>query len=194
MVTITISGTDYDSYLSVADADDFLGADLALYATWAAATTDDKGRALVSATRWIDQQSWQGSKTSDAQPLDWPRTGVIFEGESVDSGSVPQDILDGCAMLAALLIQDSSIAGSSSTSSNIKRVLAGTAEVEFFTPTKGGSFPDKADRYFRGYLSGYASLTYNFGSLAFGTKDSDGNTIASDIPIQSSFIRNSGLA
>lgn len=193
MVTITIDAVNYESYLSVSDADDFLNADLGLNAIWAAASTDDKGRALVSATRWIDQQTWQGEKVSDAQALDWPRTGVTVEGNEVSSASVPQDILDGCATLAALLIQSSTIATSSSTGSNIKRVLAGSAEVEFFRPTTGSRFPDLVMRYLGPYLAAFSDLTYNLGSVAFGTKDADGNTIVSDIPTQDSFLKTGGL-
>lgn len=193
MVTIVIAGINYESYLSLQDADDFLGGDLTLNALWLAVPEAARSQALVTATRWTDQQTWQGERVSQAQALDWPRTGVSVEGHDVSSASIPQDILDGVATLAALLVEDNAILESSTTGSNIKLVVAGSAEVEFFRSTSGTKFPDQVQRYIGAYLEAFGELTYNLGSLAFGTRDADGVIIPSDIPTQGSFLRNSGL-
>lgn len=111
-------------------------------ASWVAATDTVKDQALVTATRMLDRQRWQGSKYDSEQALAWPRSGVTDrEGNSIDETAVPQDILDATCELALSLIIDSDVQNSSSSSQNIKRVQAGSASVEYFRPTFGGRFP-----------------------------------------------------
>ena len=43
---------------------------------WASATTDQKNRALFSATQRIDRERFLGARATDTQALQWPRTGV----------------------------------------------------------------------------------------------------------------------
>ena len=64
---------DANSYASAADADAYH--DGHLYASaWTAATTPNKEKALVMATRLIDgEYQFNGFKRSDAQALQWPR-------------------------------------------------------------------------------------------------------------------------
>ena len=45
-------------------------------AAWASATTDQKNRALYTATQRIDRERFLGARASDTQALQWPRTGV----------------------------------------------------------------------------------------------------------------------
>ena len=64
---------DANSYASAADGDAYH--DGHLYASaWTAATTPNKEKALVMATRLIDgEYQFNGFKRSDAQALQWPR-------------------------------------------------------------------------------------------------------------------------
>jgi len=43
---------------------------------WASATTDQKNRALYSATQRLDRERFLGARATDTQALQWPRTGV----------------------------------------------------------------------------------------------------------------------
>src|SRR5437879_4001006 len=65
--------TDANSYASAADGDAYY--DGHLYASaWTAATTANKEKALVFATRLIDSQfQFNGYRVSDRQGLQWPR-------------------------------------------------------------------------------------------------------------------------
>jgi hypothetical protein len=54
------------------------------------------------ARRVIDQQQFTGERTSADQLLAWPRTGIA----SVDSATVPQDVVDAQCELALAFIRN----------------------------------------------------------------------------------------
>jgi hypothetical protein len=95
--------TNANSYASVADGDAY--ANERLRATdWTAATSDDKARALIMATRLIDQEiQFNGYKGSQTQALQWPRRLCpdpdsdqlsIILGGSVSSGPyLPENVV-----------------------------------------------------------------------------------------------------
>lgn len=137
------------SYASRATGDAY--ADTRLYATaWTSATGDDKDRALIMATRVIDQEiQFNGYKVDQLQSLQWPRrqcpdpdsTDIsVFSSSSGTVGpylpddQVPKAIVDAtCEMAIQLLTSNRT---GDAEGQGIKRVdLAGALEVEFF----GGS-------------------------------------------------------
>jgi hypothetical protein len=74
----TPGAADANSYLTLAAAqliiDGFVqDADVT---AWATATTDQKNRALFSATQRLDRERFLGARATDTQALQWPRTGV----------------------------------------------------------------------------------------------------------------------
>jgi len=139
--TITLAGISYDVYgltsSPVVDADSYLNAKLGA-TTWAAASADDKARALVSAARWLDRVSaFSGDKTSASQALEWPRDGAYCGTTAIADGTIPDAVAQAEFELAFILIGDSSAQDASGQGSNVKRVKAGSAEVEFFDATIG---------------------------------------------------------
>lgn len=67
-----------NSYTAILEADAYHEAHV-LGATWAAATDDQKCRALQTATRQIDaNMDWLGVATYGTQVLAWPRVGMIY--------------------------------------------------------------------------------------------------------------------
>lgn len=136
--TITIGGINYTAYASLAEADAYLAADPTRAAAWAALTVDQKGVNLVAATRRLDLLEWSGTPLSDTQTTDWPRENATCSGKPVTSTDVPIEIENGTILQAGsiALAPDQSNAGTSG--SNIRRVAAGSAEVEFFRPTIPG--------------------------------------------------------
>ncbi len=77
-INATIGGSSANSYLTLADAqlivDGFVqDADIT---AWATATTDQKNRALFTATQRLDRERFIGARSTDTQALQWPRTGV----------------------------------------------------------------------------------------------------------------------
>jgi len=187
VTTVTIAGVVYSIYgerdvdggTAQPSAGEYLGGSFTSSAIWAALSATQQGQCLVEATRWLDRQRWAGSKTSDAQPLQWPRTGVTrIDGSAVDSATVPDEIVFACYELAVLISQDPDLpAAQPGASGNIKRVEGGPANVEFFQPQSIAIFPLKAYDLVSQFLSGSGdvgvSISYATGTGHASSFDSD---------------------
>lgn len=141
MALVAWPDPDANSYSSRADAqtyfDDRLGSD-----AWEDATDNEKDQSLVTATRMIDRVPFEGEKTSDSQPLEWPRTGATDkDGNELPDDELPEVLLEAVYELALALLEQPTLASSVSTGSNIKRLKAGSAEIEYFKATTGTTFP-----------------------------------------------------
>lgn len=119
MATVTINTVEYEGFSTVAAADTFLAADVVRALPWAALSADQKGRALISATRLMLQLPWC---VTAPDPL-------VVQSEPVPSVN---------AMLAADIAAKPKLFADASGDSNVKSVKAGSAEVEFFSPVDGG--------------------------------------------------------
>ena len=122
------------------------------------ATNANKQKALVSATRWLDRQKWQGAKTSSSQALEFPRTGLVDKyGDEVADDSVPTAVESACYELAYILLDDATKQDNADTGSNVKKVQAGSASVEFFVGSQGSGdiFPPQVLDLVRQFLDGY---------------------------------------
>src|SRR5512139_131065 len=80
MPTVTVETgaglTNSNSYCTVAEADTYHTTHL-YPRVWDEATSDQKARAVIWATRLLDEQcKWRGERMSTSQALRWPRTGV----------------------------------------------------------------------------------------------------------------------
>ena len=60
---------------------------------------------LIKAMDYLEAQSFKGTKTDAAQPLQWPRTGVYIDGMLIDSDTVPQEVKDAQAVIAVSIDQ-----------------------------------------------------------------------------------------
>ena len=150
-VDATVGGAEANSYLTVADADDILDLRLGTSA-WSSASTDDKGRALIMATRDIDSNRFQGERISSTQVLEFPRT---YQREAATE--IPRDIQFACAEQALWCLQNSATGGRSErqqlraegvtsyTVGSLSETLSDGISVG------GGLSPDSA-RYLAGYL------------------------------------------
>lgn len=124
--TVDINGNTYDVYVSVAEVDEYANGSLTADA-WQAMVADDKARVLVSVTRWIDSQCWQGEKVDPAQPLAWPRT--IGDIATIELAAT---------QLAILLAANPELADQSmglvtvAADGGTKRLKAGSVEIEYF--------------------------------------------------------------
>jgi hypothetical protein len=163
-----------DSYVTVAEADAYHLASIH-GANWTAAVNLTKEQALLTATRMLERQEWVGTKTSPVQALDWPRTGVTYpDGTPVPSATVPQFIKDAECELALALINDQSVQINEDTSNNIRRLKAGSAEIEYFRPTSGSRFPTIVAELVNFYLASAAGFSApNWGDVETETQISD---------------------
>jgi len=101
--------SDANAYASAADGDAYH--DGHLYASaWTAATTANKEKALVMASRLIDGQfQFDGSRVKETQALQWPREGCHDPdaASAVARNVVPKSVVEAtCEMARELLIAD----------------------------------------------------------------------------------------
>jgi len=77
-IDATVGGENANSYLTLEAAEAIIGGFVQDddVVAWASATTDQKNRALVSATQRLDRERFLGARATDTQALQWPRTGV----------------------------------------------------------------------------------------------------------------------
>lgn len=160
MGTVTIGSTSYTIYGTRAAADEYWAAMLGQAATaWEDADDADADKALVSATRLLDRQSY----------VEEAETFALRDAiENADGLEVFQV---ACYELAGALLVDPTLLSTPTSGKNIKRVSAveGT-EVEFFAPTLGitGRFPTQVQELIGDYLAG-AEIGSVSGSFSSGT-------------------------
>lgn len=94
-----------NSYVTVAEADAYF-ADRLHSTNWINAIATDKEKALIQATKMIDFKHFMGYKTISSQLLKFPRTGIYYDGELLDSLSVPLSIMSAVFELAIYLLSD----------------------------------------------------------------------------------------
>jgi len=77
-IDATPGGANANSYLTLNDAQAIIDGFVqdADVTAWASATTDQKNRALFTATQRLDRERFLGARSTDTQALQWPRTGV----------------------------------------------------------------------------------------------------------------------
>lgn len=140
ITTIVIGGLNYVSYASLLEANQYLLVDPTRSDAWAALSDDQKGENLVAATRRLDLLRWAGEKSDGAsQPNAWPRTGVTYpDGTAVSTTDVPLEVEQATILLAGSIALDATNSEAGTAGSNVRRVRAGSAEVEFFRPTIPG--------------------------------------------------------
>jgi hypothetical protein len=131
-IDATPGSADANSYATVAQGDTYHeGRSHA--STWEDADEEDKIRALITATRLLDQQfDWNGTVVDGVQALLWPRIGVYgLNGYLLDAVSIPKPLREATAEYARLLIEEDRTLDSETALAGIKRVKAGPVDVEF---------------------------------------------------------------
>lgn len=188
--TVSISGKQFSIYGTLDEANTHFVGSVVRRAAWEALDRNTRLGALVEAARLLDRQRWRGEPTDKAtpQPLQFPRTGLTDrDGDAIADDVVPDDICVAEYELAYLLGTGSTdVLDNATTGSNVKRVGAGPAQVEFFQPTRDGTprFPQLVHELVRHLLASSSQLT----SVASGT---DGSSSFCDLDQHG---RNKGFA
>lgn len=104
-VTATVGSDEANSYLSISAANDIANTMVSTLA-WADATNDQKARALISATRSLDQLQWVGKRASDDQALAWPRSEATCGDKSYGDDVVPLEVQYATFDLADALLNN----------------------------------------------------------------------------------------
>jgi hypothetical protein len=109
-IDAAVGGASANSFVTLAEAAAYLEGRLNA-STWETdATTDNKNRALVEATRELTVLGWKGSRADDTQALSWPRQWAVDPDASVPgvfyaSTEVPQRVKDATMELAFQFIK-----------------------------------------------------------------------------------------
>ncbi len=107
MLDATVSGTSSNSYLTLLEATTIFSERLGVGADWSDLSTADKEAALITATRRLDQEEYQGYKTVSTQALKFPRYSIEDEdGVFYDSQALPLPLKLATAELALQLARN----------------------------------------------------------------------------------------
>lgn len=73
-IVATVGSASANSFVTLAEAATYVESRLNATAWESTATTDEKNRALVEATRWLTVLGWYGARVDTTQALSWPRS------------------------------------------------------------------------------------------------------------------------
>lgn len=163
--TITGDATGFEVYGGLAACAHYLlGSSSDAAAAFRALASDDQKRRLIDATRYVDQQFWQGTATGtaggDATTLAFPRTGLTdVNNQPLDATNVPVLLVNAAFEMAALIAADPSVVANTDTGSNVASLGAGPAQIAFFRPASVADgnatvLPTVVDRLVGRWLAG----------------------------------------
>lgn len=108
-IDATVGGADANSYVTLSEATDYFDERLNT-ADWDGAEQDDQERALIMATRRLDQESYEGVRDDvdhEDQALEWPRSGATHpDGHAYDHDVIPPLIKRATYELALAMLGD----------------------------------------------------------------------------------------
>lgn len=107
----------------------------------------------------IETRKYQGSKTSTTQPLSWPRTGVVVDGESIASDEIPSDLKN--AQIVTALSIDAGVNPMGKIDPAVKREKVDVIEVEYQDNSASRSYDPKINAYLAPLLA-YGGGMSNF--------------------------------
>jgi hypothetical protein len=143
----TISGATSNSYVTLTEANDYC-ADRLNTTEWDAADNATREKALITATRRIDEETFLGLKTSITQALKWPRFNVTDEdGIFFASDSIPERVKQAVYTTALELLKADFLA--ENYMGNFSYFSAGTVQIKQFTQQSAGRLPAEAVRLLR---------------------------------------------
>jgi hypothetical protein len=140
-IVATAGSASANSYLSVAGADAIANGMVGTV-TWTAASSDEKARALITATNGLETLEWVGSRSSETQALAWPRTDASCGDKAPADDVIPREIELATFDLANALLTTPTLLRSSSSASalvpgvpnrDLKRLKLDVMELEWRT-------------------------------------------------------------
>lgn len=162
--SVTIGSDTFEVYGGIAALTTYVNgmiSDAAI--TWRELVPDDQARTLIGATRFIEEQVWQGTPTVPAvggTALQWPRTGIVNpDGSALDPSTVPPAVLQAVFELAVMIADDPVVTSALDGGSNVQQIDAGGGVgIIYFNPTSSSfgsasNLPGILDRLVGKYLS-----------------------------------------
>ena len=157
-IDATISGANSNSFVTLDEANNYF-ATVPESSTWDDKTVDQKKRALISATRWIDSFVYYGDRCDDGQALKFPRNNYQVDGVELACTKIPNGIKYAQYELARALANDTdAITGTTGKDGNFEKVKLGDIQVKYNTKSQGtGTVNNIMDKYpwLQSYLGAY---------------------------------------
>ena len=157
-INATIKSETANSYVTLSESNDYFDTSPDS-STWTNKTDDQKKRALISATRWIDTLVFYGDRCDESQALKFPRTNYQVDGVELSCSTIPNNIKYAQYELARALANDTdAITGTTGKEGNISEAKLGDLAVKFSTASQGtGSVNNILDVYpwLQSYLGAY---------------------------------------
>jgi hypothetical protein len=125
-----VKGTN--SYVTVAEADAYFD-DRLNAAAWTSADESTKSKALVTATRLVDDFRWEGAAVSADQALAFPRNGYYFDPRkgclaSFPEGT-PQKVCDAVCELALHIMEEPDVLSNSGAVQDLQVDTVGLTKI-----------------------------------------------------------------
>ena len=157
-INATVKDANANSYVTLTEANTYFET-VPDSSTWTNKTDDQKNRALISATRWIDSFVYYGDRCDDGQALKFPRNNYQVDGVELACSTIPINIKYAQYELARALANDSeAMTGNVGTDGNIEEVKLGDIQVKYNIQSQGtGSVNNVLDKYpwLQSYLGAY---------------------------------------
>jgi hypothetical protein len=142
-VVTTPGSASANSFCSVVEGDAYHATHL--YADdWTGASTEQKQKALIQATREIASRwEWTGYAVDETQALPWPRSGMYTRnGFTVANTVIPQELKDATAEYARQLITENRSADNDIEAQGITSLDAGPVAIRFKDSVVAKPVPD----------------------------------------------------
>jgi len=104
-INATLSSASANSYVTLDEANTYFET-VPNSSTWDNKTDDQKNRALISATRWIDGLNFYGDRCDNGQALKWPRNNYHVDRVELTCSTIPAPIKFATYELARALAND----------------------------------------------------------------------------------------
>ena len=149
------SKADADSYISLADADEFHT--LRGNSSWLEASESEREQALRKAAAYIDSNyRFVGFRETAEQSLAWPRANARDEGGRAVEG-VPRKVRDGQAIAAGILLTRE-LFTVAERGGRIRRVQVGPIVQEFASSASDTTDPQEVTALLREFTHGVGNV------------------------------------
>jgi hypothetical protein len=157
-ITATLSSASANSYVTLAEANTYFET-VPDSTTWDNKSDDQKNRALIAATRWIDSFVYFGDRCDHGQALKFPRNNYQVDDVELACTAIPANIKYAQYELARALANDTdAMTGNIGTNGNIAEAKLGDLAVKYNIASQGtGSVNNIMDVYpwLQSYLGAY---------------------------------------